>query len=83
MGTGWLIGFIAAGVVSGLIACRLMRSGGLGLAGNISIGVIGALIGGALALLHFPRPAGGAAAVVMAVVGAAVLLTVFDAIKGA
>lgn len=81
--TGWLMGFVAVGVLTGLIACRLMRSGGLGLTGNVSIGVIGAVLGGALALLHFPGSDDGPAAVVMAVTGAAVLLTVFDAIKGA
>ena len=43
--TGFII-FLVIGAVAGWIAGQIMRGGGFGLAGNIVVGVIGALIGG-------------------------------------
>jgi uncharacterized membrane protein YeaQ/YmgE (transglycosylase-associated protein family) len=43
--TGLII-FLLIGAVAGWLAGQIMRGGGLGLLGNIVVGVIGALIGG-------------------------------------
>ena len=43
--TGFII-FLVIGAVAGWIAGQIMRGGGFGLAGNIVVGVLGALIGG-------------------------------------
>lgn len=66
--TGLLI-FIALGAAAGYLAGMLMRRGGFGLAGNIIIGVIGAIAGGFLFGLL-----GLIGSIVTAVAGAAVLL---------
>ncbi len=66
--TGLLI-FIALGAAAGYLAGMLMKRGGFGLAGNIIIGVIGAIAGGFLFGLL-----GLIGSIVTAVAGAAVLL---------
>ncbi|SFL39140.1 Transglycosylase associated protein [Nitrosomonas aestuarii] len=66
--TGLLI-FIAVGAVAGWLAGILMKGKGFGLAGNIIIGIIGAIAGGFLfGLLGF------IGSIVTAIVGSAVLL---------
>lgn len=66
--TGLLI-FIAIGAAAGWLAGILMKGRGFGLAGNIIIGIIGAIAGGLLFGLL-----GLIGSIVTAIVGAAVLL---------
>ena len=66
--TGLLI-FIAIGAAAGWVAGILMKGRGFGLAGNIIIGIIGAIAGGLLFGLL-----GLIGSIVTAIVGAAALL---------
>lgn len=66
--TGLLI-FIAIGAMLGWLAGILMKEGGLGLLGNIIIGIVGAIAGGVLFGLL-----GLVGSIVTAIAGAATLL---------
>jgi uncharacterized membrane protein YeaQ/YmgE (transglycosylase-associated protein family) len=79
--TGLLI-FLAIGAVSGWLAGLIMRGGGLGLLGDIVVGIVGAVIGGHLfAFLGVSAGAGLAGSIVTATAGAVVLLWVIRLIK--
>ena len=41
-----IVGFLIVGLIAGWIASNLMEGHGLGVAGDIIVGVIGALVGG-------------------------------------
>jgi uncharacterized membrane protein YeaQ/YmgE (transglycosylase-associated protein family) len=71
-----LSGFLIIGAIAGWIAGKLMQGGGLGILGNIVVGILGAVIGGAI--YRFLDVAGGGMLgfLVTAVVGAAILLFV-------
>ncbi len=79
--TGLLI-FLAIGAVSGWLAGLIMRGGGLGLLGDIVVGIVGAVIGGHLfAFLGVSAGAGLAGSIVTATAGAVVLLWIIRLIK--
>lgn len=66
---------ILVGLIAGWLASKLVRGGGLGLVGNIVVGVIGALLGGFLAgKLGFAAGTGFLGSILTATVGAVVLL---------
>jgi len=66
---------ILVGLIAGWLASILVRGGGLGLIGNIVVGVIGALLGGFLAgKLGFAAGAGFMGSIMTATMGAVVLL---------
>ena len=48
-----LLTWIVVGAIAGWLASLVMKGSGLGLIGNIVIGVIGALVGGYLAATFF------------------------------
>jgi uncharacterized membrane protein YeaQ/YmgE (transglycosylase-associated protein family) len=74
MDTTGLLLFLLIGVVAGWLAGRLLRGGGLGLVGNLIVGVIGAFIGGWLFSALGVSIGGLIGSLVMATVGAMVLL---------
>jgi len=66
---------ILVGLIAGWLASILVRGGGLGLIGNIVVGVIGALLGGFLAgQLGFTAGGGFWGSIMTATMGAVVLL---------
>ena len=75
-----LLTWIVVGAIAGWLAGQFMKGSGFGLIGDIVIGVIGALVGGWLAvnLLHMPDPISGInlTTIIVAFVGAVVLLFV-------
>lgn len=74
----WLI----IGAVAGWIAGNLMRGGGFGLLGNIVVGIVGAFLGGFI-FDFFGIAAGGIlGSLVLATVGAVVLLFVVGLLSG-
>lgn len=77
----WLV----IGAVAGWLAGQLMRGRGLGLVGNIVIGIIGAFVGGWLlgSVLGISIGGGLVGAILNATVGAVVVLAVIGAIKRA
>ncbi|MGF1641548.1 MAG: GlsB/YeaQ/YmgE family stress response membrane protein [Rhodospirillales bacterium] len=78
-----LLLFLLIGLAAGWIAAALVRGGGLGLIGNLVVGMVGALIGGHI-LGVFGMTAGGLfGSLFTAVLGAVVLLFLIRLIKRA
>ncbi len=85
MGIVELLIMLAIGAVAGWLAGNLIRGGGLGLIGNIVVGLVGSVIGtfiggiasGALGL-NIPGIVG---AIIWATIGAALLLFVVSLVK--
>jgi len=78
-----LIGFLLIGLIAGWIATTFMRGSGMGLVGNLVIGVIGAFVGGFLFRLLGFSAVGLIGHLITATVGAMVLLYVVRVLKSA
>jgi uncharacterized membrane protein YeaQ/YmgE (transglycosylase-associated protein family) len=79
-----LIGWLVLGLVAGFIASKLMNKRGEGLSVDIVLGIVGAVVGG-----WFFRAIGVAGvtglniwSILVAAVGAVIVLGIFHAIKG-
>jgi uncharacterized membrane protein YeaQ/YmgE (transglycosylase-associated protein family) len=73
--------FLIVGLVAGWLASVIVRGRGLGLIGNLVVGVIGAFLGGFL--LHAVGIAafGLIGSVIQATIGAVVLLVIIKALR--
>ncbi|HOW75271.1 MAG TPA: GlsB/YeaQ/YmgE family stress response membrane protein [Candidatus Competibacteraceae bacterium] len=78
-----LIGFLLIGLIAGWIATNFMRGSGMGLVGNLIIGVIGAFVGGFLFRLMGFAAMGLIGHLITATVGAIVLLYAVQVLKKA
>jgi uncharacterized membrane protein YeaQ/YmgE (transglycosylase-associated protein family) len=78
-----LIYFLLIGLVAGWLAGQIMKGGGFGLAGNLVVGVIGAVIGGWLFGILGLSAHGTVGSIVTATAGAVVLLFVVGQLKKA
>ena len=78
-----LILFLLIGLIAGWLAGRIMRGGGFGLAGDLIVGVIGALLGGWLFGLLGLSAGGFLGQLIVALVGAIILLYLLRLIKRA
>jgi len=87
-----LLLIILVGLVAGFLATHLVAGHGYGLAGDIIVGILGALIGflilGAFIATYILTPLGIASAsvlgqIIIAFIGAAILLAVLRLISGA
>lgn len=82
-----ILSWIIVGLIAGWLAGELLRGSGLGLVGNIVVGILGALLGGFLAsaLLGFANPLSGinVATVIIAFLGSVILLAVLGLLRGA
>lgn len=76
-----LLAFLIIGAVAGWLAGKIMQGGGFGLGVNIVIGILGALIGGFVFGLFGISAGGLLGNIVMATVGAMILLWVTGLIK--
>jgi uncharacterized membrane protein YeaQ/YmgE (transglycosylase-associated protein family) len=81
MGNQSLILFLVVGLVAGWLAGRIMKGRGFGLVGDLVVGVIGAFIGGWLFRQLGIPAAGTLGLLVVALVGALVLLYVIRMVK--
>jgi uncharacterized membrane protein YeaQ/YmgE (transglycosylase-associated protein family) len=79
----WLA-WIIVGLISGAIAARVVAGRGFGCIADIVVGVAGALIGGWLLgfLFHTSGTVGFWGSIVVAFIGAAVLLAVLKLLSG-
>jgi uncharacterized membrane protein YeaQ/YmgE (transglycosylase-associated protein family) len=81
-----ILAWLVVGLIAGWLASRVMRGGGYGLIGDIIVGIVGALIGGFLAttLLKMPNPVNGinVETILVAFVGAVILLAILRAVSG-
>ncbi|CAK6689869.1 GlsB/YeaQ/YmgE family stress response membrane protein [Synechococcus sp. CBW1107] len=77
-----VIWFLIVGVIAGWLAGLLVKGGGFGLIGDLVVGIIGALIGG---LLFGGGLLGGGVlgSILVATIGAVILLVVLRVIKRA
>jgi len=76
--------FLLIGLVAGWLAGIVVRGGGMGLLGNLVVGVVGAFIGGTLFnFFGFASGGGLLGSLLVATVGAVVLLVLVRAIKRA
>ena len=77
-----IIVFLLVGLFAGCLAGSLMNFKGLGLVGNIVIGIIGAFLGGYLFdLVGFFWIAGLIGSIVKATIGAVILLVILKALQ--
>ena len=75
--------FLLVGLAAGWIAGKLMRGHGFGLAGNLVVGVLGALAGGFLFRLIGEMTRGIAGSLITATIGAVLVLFVLGQLKKA
>lgn len=78
-----LILFLLIGLIAGWLAGKIMRGGGFGLVGDLVVGVIGALLGGWLFGVLGLSAGGFLGQLIVALVGACVLLFLLRLIKRA
>ncbi|MBI5583340.1 MAG: GlsB/YeaQ/YmgE family stress response membrane protein [Deltaproteobacteria bacterium] len=76
-----LFWFLLVGLVAGWLAGKLTKGSGFGVVGNIAMGVIGAFIGGYLFRLAGIHAGGTIGSIIVATIGAVVLVIVVKAIK--
>lgn len=80
-GIGWVLAIIIGGV-AGWIAEKIMKSDH-GLLTNIILGIVGAVVGNFLLLLIFGATMGGIVGqLIVAVIGACLLIWAYRAIRG-
>ncbi len=70
--------FLIIGGIAGWIAGLLMKGGGFGIAGNVVVGVIGAILGGYLIRAFGWTAYGITGSLIMAVIGAVILLFIVN-----
>jgi uncharacterized membrane protein YeaQ/YmgE (transglycosylase-associated protein family) len=79
-----LLIWILVGAIAGWLASVVVRGGGMGLIGDIVVGIIGAFIGGwLLPRLGIAMPAGIVGVIIVATIGAIVLLLIIRLIRRA
>jgi uncharacterized membrane protein YeaQ/YmgE (transglycosylase-associated protein family) len=77
-----LIAWLLIGAIAGWLASLIVKGHGLGLVGNIVVGIVGAVIAGwLLPLIGFVFLGGILAAVINAVIGAVLLLVIIGFIR--
>jgi uncharacterized membrane protein YeaQ/YmgE (transglycosylase-associated protein family) len=81
---GSWISWIIVGLIAGAIAARVVAGRGFGCLADIVVGVAGALIGGFLlgAVFHVTGTVGFWGSIIVAFIGAAVLLSVLKLVSG-
>ena len=79
---GGIFLWLLAGLISGALASRVVSGRGHGCIGDIVIGVAGALIGGIVLSYFIPGRAGFWGSVVVAFIGAVILLSVLRLVSG-
>ncbi len=78
-----LIWFLLIGLIAGWLAGQVMKGGGFGIIGDMIVGVIGAFIGGWLFGQLGIRAGGLLGAIIMAFVGALILIFLLRVIRRA
>lgn len=76
-----LIAVLFVGGIAGWLAGKFMRGGGFGIFANIVVGIIGAIIGGFVFGQFGIRADGLIGAIIMATIGAGILLYVVGLFK--
>jgi uncharacterized membrane protein YeaQ/YmgE (transglycosylase-associated protein family) len=81
-----ILAWIIVGLIAGWLAGLVVKGGGYGILGDIILGIVGALIGGflAAALFNVPNPVSGinVTTIVVAFIGAVILIWLLRALGG-
>ena len=79
-----MLGAIIIGIIAGWLAGKLVRGEGFGLIGDLILGLIGGLIGGCdFQALGVPGPNGTIGAILVATIGAVILVWISHMIREA
>ena len=78
-----IITWLVVGLVAGALASSLMRGSGLGILGDIVLGIVGAFVGGwTFQALGWSSPFNGLAGVIfVALIGAVLVLAIFRLLR--
>jgi len=80
----WLITWIMVGLIAGWAAGKIMKGSGYGPLMDILLGMVGAVVGGWIFNMLGIYPSGGLiASIVVAIVGAVLIISISRLIKGA
>ena len=81
---GSWIAWIIVGLIAGAVAARVVTGRGFGCIADIIVGIVGALIGGWLlgTLFHISGTVGFIGSIIVAFIGAAILLSVLKLLTG-
>ena len=86
-GTNWLMAIIVwiiVGGIAGWLASMIVKGGGMGLGGNIILGIIGAIVAGwLLPAIGIGLGGGLIGAIISAMIGAIIVLLVISLIRRA
>ncbi len=86
-GTSWLVAliiWIVIGGVAGWLASNIVKGGGMGMVGNVVLGIVGAVVAGwLLPALGLGLGGGIIGAIIAAMIGAILVLLVISLIKKA
>jgi len=77
-----IIWWLVVGLIAGFLASLVMRGGGYGIVGDIVVGLVGALIGGFLASLLGIGAGGIVGTIIIAFIGACILIAILRAVSG-
>ncbi|MGC1679455.1 MAG: GlsB/YeaQ/YmgE family stress response membrane protein [Candidatus Binataceae bacterium] len=79
-----MIGAIIIGIIAGWLAGKLVRGKGYGIFGDLILGLVGGLIGGWIirGIFNVPGPSGVIGAIVVATIGAVILVWIAHLIRG-
>jgi uncharacterized membrane protein YeaQ/YmgE (transglycosylase-associated protein family) len=81
-----LLVWVIVGGIAGWLASRLVRGGGMGIVGDVIVGIVGAFIGGFVLSLLLPGTFGltgfNLASLVVAFIGAVILLFIVKLFTG-
>ena len=77
-----VIWWLLVGLIAGFLASLVMRGGGYGIVGDIVVGLVGALIGGFLASLLGLGASGLLGTIIVAFIGACILIAILRAVSG-
>lgn len=76
-----LLLFLAVGALAGWISGKIVKGSGFGLLGNIIVGVVGAVLGGFVFGFFGVTTGGWIGSLIMATIGAVILLYLVTLIK--
>lgn len=78
---GEILGYLAIGLAAGWLASVLVKGRGLGVGGDILVGIVGAVVGGLIFNALGIAAAGTIGSFVSAVIGAVILLLIVRAFQ--
>ena len=79
---GGIIAWLVVGLIAGWAAGKVSRGHGFGLIGDLVVGLIGALVGGLIAGLFIQGSIGFIGSIIIAFLGAVVLLALLRLVSG-